>query len=327
MNIEPSGRTNGIESFSSTLQRFGVSLEREKTITLQVNVGRLCDLACPHCHHNAGPGCGEVMNLETMKSVVEYAKRTRFEVIDITGGAPELVPHIGYLVSNLAQLATRLLFRTNLTAMYDHRHELPELLKRCGAEVVASFPSLNSGHHHAQRGDGVLAKSLLMLKLLNGLGYGCEESGLLLDLVVNPGGAFLPADQHDLEKKFRRDLSRKEGIVFNNLFTLANVPLGRFRQWLERSGNLEQYMAKLATSFNPTNISGLMCRTQAVISWDGCLYDCDFNVATGQCYGGQRRHVSEMAGAPSKAIPIATGEHCYACTAGAGSSCGGAIAA
>lgn len=170
-----------------------------------------------------------------MRSVVDYAKRIQFEVIDITGGAPELVPHIGYLVSSLAGLAPKLVFRTNLTAMYDQGDALLDLLSRCRADLVASFPSLSVVQHQAQRGDGALVKSIAMLKALNAVGYGCEGSRLLLDLVVNPGGAFLPADQNGLEKKFRRDLFLKEGIVFNNLFTLANVPLGRFRQTVARA--------------------------------------------------------------------------------------------
>ena len=318
---------SGTDSFANTLEKHGVPLLRGVTATLQVNVGRLCDLACCHCHQEAGPGCSEVMDRQTMDAIVAYARRTRFEVIDITGGAPELVPHIDYLIENLAQLAPRTLFRTNLTAMLDRRGWLPQLLQKHRVAVVASLPSLNERQVVSQRGVGVLEKSFAMLKQLNESGYGVEGSGLILDLVVNPSGAFLAASQAQQQVKFRQDLLRKQGIVFNDLLMLANVPLGRFRQWLERSGNLKGYMERLSASFNPDNVPGLMCRSQVAVSWDGYIYDCDFNLATGQWHGEARRHVSGMPGAPEPGSPIATGVHCYACTAGAGSSCGGALAA
>lgn len=318
----------GTDSFAHTVRKHGVSLHRDLAKTLQVNVGRLCDLACRHCHLEAGPGCEEVMDRGTMDEVIAYARRTAFELIDITGGAPELVPRIDYLVESLAPLAPKLIFRTNLTAMHDHgRERLPQFLGKHRAAVVASLPSLNTVQAESIRGKGVLEKSLAMLKLLNGAGYGREESGLILDLVANPAGAFLPADQGEQEAKFRRDLLRKQGIVFNSLMTVANVPLGRFRKWLESSGNLEGYVQKLSAAFNPATVRGLMCRSQVAVSWDGYLYDCDFNLASGQGQGGERRHVSLMPGAPEPGTAIATGMHCYACTAGAGSSCGGAIAA
>lgn len=322
------GRALETESFAHTLEKHGISLQRELTATLQVNIGRLCDLACRHCHQEAGPGCSEVMDRETMDAVIAYARRTNFKVIDITGGAPELVPQIDYLIESLAPLVPTLFFRTNLTAMHDHgRVWLPQLLKKHRVVVVASLPSLNTGQAVSQRGEGVLEKSFAMLKLLNEIGYGREKSGLTLDLVANPTGAFLPAHQGQQQMKFRQDLLRKQGILFNDLLTLTNVPLGRFRQWLERSGNLQGYMDKLTSSFNPAIIPGLMCRSQVAVSWDGYIYDCDFNLATGQWYGEERRHVSLMPGAPEPGTPIVTGVHCYACTAGAGSSCGGAIAA
>ena len=172
-----------------------------------------------------------------------------------------------------------------------------------------------------------MEKSFAMLKHLNEIGYGMEGSGLTLDLVANSAGAFLPASQVQQQMKFRQDLLRKQGIVFNDLLLLANVPLGRFRHWLERSGNLRGYMEKLTKSFNPAIIPGLMCRSQVAVSWDGYVYDCDFNLATGQWHGEARCHVSRMPGVPEPGTSIATGVHCYACTAGAGSSCGGAIAA
>lgn len=315
------------EIFTNTLDKHGISLKRDLTATLQVNVGRLCDLACCHCHQEAGPGCSEVMDLQTMDEIIAYARRVRFKVIDITGGAPELVPRIDYFIENLALFTPRLLFRTNLTAMVGCCEWLPQLLKMHQVVIVASLPSLNVRQAVSQRGEGTLEKSFAMLKHLNEIGYGREGSGLSLDLVANPSGAFLSANQGQQQMKFRRDLLRKEGIVFNDLLMLTNVPLGRFREWLVRSGNLEGYMKRLTSSFNPAIVPGLMCRSQVAVSWDGYMYDCDFNLATGQWHGDERRHISLMPGAPEPGTSIATGVHCYACTAGSGSSCGGAIAA
>ena len=320
------GRSEPI-SFSSTLQKHGVTLRRAATETLQINVGRLCNLACRHCHLEAGPACADVMTRETMAAVISYARRARFEVIDITGGAPELAPGIDDLVSGLAPLAARVLFRTNLTAMHDHgRDRLPQLLKLHRVVIVASVPSLDAAQAAAQRGAGTLEKSLAMLRSLNELGYGRQGTGLVLDLVTNPSGAFLPASQRAQEARFRDELLRKHGIAFNELHTLANVPLGRFRRWLVTSGNLGAYMEKLSASFNPATLPHLMCRSQVSVGWDGYLFDCDFNLAEGLWHGPRRIHVSSMAGHPPPGAPIATGEHCFACTAGAGSSCGGALA-
>ncbi len=317
-----------MDTFSTTLLKHGLSLHHDVTETLQVNVGKLCNMACRHCHHEAGPDCSEIMSRDTMEEVVAYARRARFKTVDITGGAPELVPHIEYLVGNLAPLAPRVLFRTNLTAMWDHRRDwLPQLLKMHRVELVASLPSLNAGQAASQRGTGTLEKSLAMLRFLNELGFGREGSGLLLQLIVNPSGAFLPPGQRQQEIKFRHDLHRKEGIVFNDLLTIANVPLGRFRRWLESSGNFSGYMEKLSSSFNPATVPNLMCRSQVTVSWDGYVHDCDFNVADGLWHGPHRLHISSMPGGPIPGAPIATGEHCFACTAGAGSSCGGALAA
>jgi radical SAM/Cys-rich protein len=268
------------------------------------------------------------MTRDTMSAVISYAGRARFKAIDITGGAPELAPHIDYLVGSLSPLAARLLFRTNLTAMHDHARDwLPQLLELHRVVIVASLPSLNADQAASQRGAGSLEKSLTMLRFLNDLGYGRKDSGLVLDLVANPSGAFLPARQREQEAKFRNDLLRREGIVFNELHSLANAPLGRFRRWLETSGNFGAYMEKLSASFNPATVPHLMCRSQVSVSWDGYVYDCDFNLAGGLSLGPRRIHVSSMAGLPLPGTSIATGEHCFACTAGAGSSCGGALAA
>jgi radical SAM/Cys-rich protein len=223
------------------------------------------------------------------------------------------------LIEGLSPLSQRLMFRSNLSALIDaKRDHLMTLLKAKRVVIVASFPSLNEAQADSQRGDGVFEKSIAALQKLNGLGYGREETGLELDLVCNPTGAFLPSPQDQVTRRFREVLLKKWGIVFNKLYTFANVPLGRFRRWLEETGNLESYMGRLASRFNACAVQGLMCRTLVSVSWDGYLYDCDFNLARGLHMGKRRTHVSEMAGPPPEGSPIAVADHCYTCTAGAG---------
>lgn len=306
------------ESFEQTLARHGLTLEREETRTLQVNVGLLCDLACRHCHLEAGPHRREIMSVDTMKAVIAYASRVEFETIDVTGGAPELVPGIDYLLSNLAQRTQKLIVRTNLVALQSEQgKKLMQLYQELRVSLVASLPSTNASQADSQRGAGVWEHSMGVLKELNALGFGRPETGLELDLVANPAGAFLPAGQLHAEKKYKQDL-KKQGVVFSSLFTFANMPLGRFRNWLEKSGNRADYMRMLAGKFNPGAVSGLMCRSLVSISWDGYLYDCDFNLAAGLHHGCGKTHVSQMKGLPEKGTIIPTGEHCYACTAGSG---------
>jgi len=323
---EHRGETSGIAPFAKTLEKHHLNLAREDTQTLQINVGLLCDLACRHCHLEAGPHRSEVMSRETMDEVIAYARRCRFQVIDVTGGAPELVPDIDYLLRNLRPLTPALMLRSNLTALLaPQRREVLELCRDLKVALVASLPSTHPGQTDAQRGRGVLEKSIIMLRRLNELGYGREGTGLELSLAVNPAGAFLPVSQAQAEAKFKRDLERKWGIAFNHLFTFANVPLGRFHSWLRASGNLDSYLEKLASGFNPCTVSGLMCRNLVSVSWNGNLYDCDFNQAADLPLGWTLKHVSEMAGPPAKGLPIVTGDHCYGCTAGSGFTCGGAI--
>jgi radical SAM/Cys-rich protein len=310
--------TTGVEPFHQALELHGLQLQRAHTHTLQVNVGLLCDLACRHCHLEAGPGRPEVMRRETMDAVIAFARRCRFQLIDITGGAPELVPHIGYLIEQLAPLTPKLLLRSNLTALAAAPRDLLEICRAHRVAIVASFPSTHAGQTDAQRGKGVGERSVAMLRKLNALGWGHAGSGLELNLVANPTGAFLPAPQGETEAKFKRDAERKWGIAFNRLFTFANAPLGRFRTWLEASGNYEGYMLKLARSFNPCTVEGLMCRNLVSVSWDGILHDCDFNIAAGLPFGGSPVHVSALTALPEAGTAIATGDHCYACTAGSG---------
>ena len=305
--------------FSAALSKQGLKLKRLDTTILQVNVGLLCNQTCKHCHLDAGPGRREVMNGETMNAVADYAARSGFKVIDITGGAPELVPAIGEFVQRLAALAPRLIFRSNLSALHDQeRTTLLETLVRNKVVITASFPSINVAQTDNQRGRGIFEKSIVTLKELNHRGYGKEGSGLELNLVSNPSGAFLPQGQEQTQKRFRKILHEKWGIVFNSLFTFANVPLGRFRMWLEKSGNLESYIEKLADSFNPCAVDGLMCRSQVSVSWEGYFYDCDFNLAAELPLGGKKIHISELAGSPESGSAITVADFCYTCTAGAG---------
>jgi len=231
-------------------------------------------------------------------------------------------PHLRELMAEAVRIIPRVMLRSNLTALAGlGREKSEELLALCRTHRVilfASLPAVNRSQTDAQRGEGVWADSMETLRRLNALGYGQLGSGLEIHLVSNPTGAFLPSSQTQIEKRFRGELQRKEGVVFNNLFTFANAPLGRFRRWLEESGNLESYMQKLSQSFNPCTIAGLMCRALVSVSWEGILFDCDFHLASGLFMGGRRTHVSEMSGPPQPGTPIIPSDHCYACTAGAG---------
>jgi len=308
-----------MEGFSETLSRHDLALERDATATLQVNVGRLCNQSCRHCHLNAGPGREEIMSRRTVDDVVAYASRGGFATVDITGGAPELLPDLRHLLQGMSSISGNLVLRTNLTALGGSELDsFVEFCGRLGVTLIASFPSLSENQADSQRGEGTWNRSLETLRKLNSSGYGIPGTGLELNLVVNPAGAFLPPGQCQLQERYRRDLKRRWDIDFNTLYSFANVPLGRFRNWLIRSGNHEQYMDKLSGCFNPATIPGLMCRTLVSVSWDGHLYDCDFNQAAGLCLGGSPVHVSVADSPPSPGTPVAVGDHCFACTAGTG---------
>ncbi len=308
-----------VEPFAAALERHGRSLVRGEITTLQVNTGYLCNLRCRHCHLEAGPVRKEVMSRETMAAVVSFARRFPFQILDVTGGAPELVPDLPFLVDGLAPLAPRLMLRTNLSAVSGAAWEA--LLALCVAHrvvLVASFPSTNPSQGDAQRGAGTTEAAIGVLKKLNAAGYGVDGTGLELDLVSNPVGAFLPVSQGSAERKFRTDLLRKWGIAFNHLYTFANVPLGRFRAWLLRTGNYERYLKTLTEGFNPSAVERLMCRTLLSVSWDGFLYDCDFNLAAGRPSADRKIHVSDVRELPPPGSPVVTGEYCFGCTAGSG---------
>jgi len=313
------GKTAQVEPFVDTLARHGLSLVRDRVHTLQVNTGFLCNFRCRHCHLEAGPGRREVMSRETMEAVIAFAKRFSFPVADITGGAPEMVPDLPFLIEGLSAFTPRLMLRSNLSALDPPGRSA--LLDLCAARRVALFvsiPSTNASQTDSQRGPGASEAGVAALRAMNDAGYGVEGSGLELNLVSSPVGAFLPSPQAQTERKFRQDLRRKWGITFSALYSFANVPLGRFRKWLLDSGNHDRYLRTLADRFNPCVVGGLMCRTLLSVSWDGYLYDCDFNIAAGRGVAGRETHVSEIRGIPPPGAPIAVGEYCYACTAGSG---------
>jgi len=308
-----------LETFKRNLERRELVLQRDRCTTLQVNVGLLCNQNCKHCHLDAGPARQEMMTEKTVHEIIDLAGRYQFETIDITGGAPEMNPHIQTLITKLAPLTQKLILRSNLTAIAeDKQNDLLELCRANRVAIVASFPSLNEAQAESQRGRGTFAKSLATLSKLNELGYGQDNSGLELNLVCNPTGAFLPSSQKQTEKRFRQVLDQKWGLFFNDLYAFANIPLGRFRTWLERSANLDNYLLKLASNFNPCAIEGLMCRSLISVSWDGNLFDCDFNLALDLHMAGRLTHITELETLPGPGDTIAVSEHCYTCTAGSG---------
>jgi radical SAM/Cys-rich protein len=321
---------SGAPSFEDTLARHGrAPLEARAIEVLQVNVGKLCNQTCAHCHVDAGPDRREVMSHETAQQVIELLRRhPEIPTLDITGGAPELNPQFPFLVTEAVALGRRVIDRCNLSVLLlPSQRGLVGFLKAHRVEVTASLPSFRPAGTDAQRGDGVFAKSLEALRALNEAGYG-EGTGLVLNLVHNPVGAFLPGDQSSLERDYKRELQVRHGIVFDSLFTITNMPISRFLEHLERTGNLERYMDLLVASFNPRAADGVMCRTYLSVGWDGTLYDCDFNqmleIATN--HGAPRTLGSLLASGGALPRRVVTGRHCFGCTAGAGSSCGGAVA-
>ncbi len=293
---------------------------------LQINVGKLCNQTCHHCHVDAGPDRREVMTRETMQQCLDVLARTTIPTLDITGGAPELNPHFRWLVEQAADLGRHVIDRCNLTVLLTPGcTDLPEFLARHGVEVVASLPCYLPENTDRQRGEGVFEKSVTALRRLNAVGYG-QPGGPTLTLVYNPVGPSLPPPQAGLEAAYRKELAVRHGLVFTRLFTITNMPISRFLDDLLESGRYDVYMDKLLQAFNPQAAAGVMCRTTLSVGWDGALYDCDFNqmleLPTGP---GQPRHISQFAERQLAERDIVIGQHCYGCTAGVGSGCQGAI--
>ncbi len=297
-----------------------------KVKTLQVNVGLRCNQQCYHCHLEASPQRKERMEWQTMEMVLEAARSLRCELVDITGGAPELNPSFRRFIMALRQESLSVQVRTNLTVLLEPDMEsLPEFLRDHRVQLVASMPCYLEENVCAQRGTGVYEKSIEAIKRLNGLGFG-YDSLLPLNIVYNPGGPFLPPPQPALEEDYRRELDNRFGIRFTRLLTITNMPLGRFRKELSRRNEEENYFELLRRSFNPLTVQGLMCRHQITVGWDGTLYDCDFNAALGLALNhGAPDHIRFFSPETLRTRRIVTGEHCFGCTAGSGSSCSGAL--
>jgi len=319
---------SGASSFEDVLAEHGLPpLATSRIDVLQVNVGKLCNQTCAHCHVDAGPDRRESMSEETARQVIELLRRHDIGTLDITGGAPELNPQFRFLVDEAVKLGRRVIDRCNLTVLtLPAQDGLIDFLAERRVEISASLPSFRPAGTDAQRGDGVFAKSMAALKRLNDVGYG-RGTGLVLDLVHNPVGAFLPGNQASLERDYRRELAARHGVVFDRLHTITNMPISRFLEFLERSGNTQRYMDLLVHSFNPRAAGGVMCRTHLSVGWDGALYDCDFNqmLALSVDHGAPAT-LSELLAGGGLSRRVRTGRHCFGCTAGAGSSCGGAIA-
>ncbi len=291
----------------------------------QVNVGKLCNQTCRHCHVDAGPDRRESMSRETAELCMDALARTDIPTVDVTGGAPELNPSFRWIVERSRALGRRVMDRCNLTVLLlPSQADLAEFLAEHRVEVVASLPYFQAAETDRQRGEGVFERSIRALRRLNELGYGRGE-GLVLTLVHNPVGAFLPPPQAAAQARFKEVLARRHGVVFDRLFTITNMPISRFLEYLVESGNLEGYMERLASAFNPAAARGVMCRTTISVGWDGTLYDCDFNQMLDLPVGYRApRHVRDFDPARLARRRIVTARHCFGCTAGGGSSCGGA---
>ena len=294
---------------------------------LQINVGYRCNLECRHCHVEAGPNRPELMSREIMEKCLDVLQSHPIAAIDITGGAPEMHPALPWFLEACAALKRRVQVRTNGVILLEKDYaQYPDLYARLGVEVAVSLPHLDMKITNRQRGEGVFPRLIEALQKLNDRGYGRKDTGMILNLVHNPGGAYLPALQCSLEASYRQTLSEKYGIVFNQLLCITNMPIGRYLENLRRTGNNEDYMAALVAAFNQATLPGVMCRTTLSVAWDGRLYDCDFNQALGLPVNHSAPdHLSVFDWPKLAARRIVTGNHCYGCTAGAGSSCGGTL--
>ena len=320
----------GLTPFRDKMQTIGLfPLKATGVEIFQVNVGKMCNQVCKHCHVDAGPDRKEIMTRQTMQQCLDALAASDIQTVDLTGGAPEMNPDFRWFVEEISKLGRKVLVRCNLTIIVANPkyHDLPEFFKLHNVEVVSSLPFYNADKTDRQRGTGVFADSIKALKMLNAVGYGQADSGLTLNLVYNPAGAFLPAAQSSLEAQFKRVLKSEFDIDFNSLFAITNLPVSRYLDYLIASGNYDSYMEKLITAFNPSAAAGVMCRNTISIGWDGNLYDCDFNQMLDLLViPAQSRHISQFDLTTLNQRNIILNEHCYGCTAGAGSSCGGATA-
>ncbi len=314
--------------FRETLRAHKLNLLSANVDILQVNVGKLCNQTCKHCHVDASPTRTEIMTRKTIDECLAVLRKHNIKTLDITGGAPELIPDFRYFVTEACEIGAKVIVRHNFTVMFeDGNRDLAEFFAANRVELICSLPYFQERQTDAQRGDGVFEKSIEALRKLNDVGYGKPDSGLVLDLVYNPVGAFLPPEQTAIEADFKRELRSRFGVEFNNLFTITNMPIARFLDWLRSSNNEEAYMQKLVNAFNPSTVERLMCRNTLSVDWLGNLYDCDFNQMLGmQVSARVGQHISKFDPVEFFEREIATNNHCFGCTAGSGSSCGGVVA-
>jgi len=317
--------------FAEKLDAHTLSLRRARPEILQVNVGKLCNLTCMHCHVNAGPKRKEIMTRETVDRITDWLAKTDIPIVDLTGGAPEMIPNFRYFIEQVTSLRPQrhIIDRCNLTILLERGYEdLSEFLAMNNVEIIASMPCYSAKNVNAQRGEGVFEDSIAALRLLNSLGYGIQPE-LPLHLIYNPVGAFLPPSQDKLEADYKRELTAHFGIVFNKLYTITNLPIGRFASYLQHNNKLEEYMELLIEAFNPATIEGLMCRNTISVGWRGEVYDCDFNQQLGMQWssngGNEPLFLWDIDPDSLEGREIMTGDHCFGCTAGAGSTCSGAI--
>jgi radical SAM/Cys-rich protein len=300
----------------------------QKTTVFQINIGKLCNQTCAHCHVDAGPDKKvENMSRETLQKCLDILAKSDIPTVDITGGAPEMNPHFRWFVQECRKLGKNVMNRCNLTIIEANPvyYDLPEFFAENKIQVISSLPYFTKNRTDSQRGDGVFEDSIKALHRLNAVGYGKEGSGLTLDLVYNPSGAFLPGSQSALEHEFKLQMKRRYDIDFNSLFVITNLPISRFLDYLLESGNYHDYMTSLVEAFNPATVDGLMCRYTLSISWDGFIYDCDFNQMLDLKVNSNVKHIDDFDVKSLSERSIVVNQHCYGCTAGAGSSCGGEI--
>ena len=321
--IEDLKELNVIPAFETRMTNEEYGYTTDRLDVMQINVGRLCNLACKHCHVEAGLNRTEVMSRDVMEACLKVCREQQVGTIDITGGAPEMKPDFEWLAGEACKICDHVIVRTNLVILKEEKYRhLPQFYADHKIEVVCSLPYYRAKEMDRVRGSGTFDQAIQVIQELNALGYG-KNPDLVLNMVYNPAGAFFPPVQSAMEKEYKARLGEDYGIVFNQLFTITNNPMGRFEAFLKRSGNLESYMKKLSDAFNEETLPGLMCRFQISVGYDGKVYDCDFNqaaempVLTGQS-------IFDMAGKPYQRRKICMADHCYGCTAGQGSSCGGA---
>jgi radical SAM/Cys-rich protein len=323
----PNNEFNNI-TFSSKLSESGLlPLKPTQLEIFQINVGKMCNQVCKHCHVDAGPDRKEIMTKETMELCLEAIENSKELTIDLTGGAPEMNPNFRWFVEEINKLnVKKIIVRSNLTIIVSNKKyfDLPNFFKANNIEVVSSLPYFNAIRTDAQRGDGVFEKSIQALHMLNEVGYGIQGSGLILNLVYNPSGAFLPPEQSTLESEYKKKLKSTHNIDFNELYTITNLPISRFLEYLFESGNYDNYMEKLISAYNPVAASNVMCRNTISVGWDGYLYDCDFNQMLELQVSSNCKHLKDFNTALLSKRDIVINQHCFGCTAGSGSSCGGA---